>query len=145
MSASNSLETSLLALLFNATPIANVADNAAASPLTDLFVSLHTADPGEAGTQATNETAYTNYARIPVARTSGGWTVSGNQVSNAALITFAQCGATPGAAITHFSIGQAVSGASIVMFKGALGASLTMVANQTQPEFAIGQLVVTAD
>jgi hypothetical protein len=145
MSASNSLETSILALIFNATPIANLADNAATSPNTQLFVSLHTADPGEAGTQATNETAYTNYARIGVNRNSGGWTVSGNQVSNTASVQFPLCGATPGAAVTHFSIGMAASGATIVLFKGLLAASLTMVANQTQPTFAASQILVTAD
>ena len=73
-SLTNSAENSFLVLLFNATAWANVADNAAGSPLTNLYVSLHTADPGEGGSQTTNETAYTNYARQPVARTAGGWT-----------------------------------------------------------------------
>jgi len=97
-------ESALLKLLFNATAWANVADNAAGSPLTNLYVSLHNADPGEGGSQTTNETAYTNYARQAVARTSGGWTVSGTdptQVVNAAIINFPQCGVT-GDTLTHW-------------------------------------------
>ena len=90
MSKSNTFETDILALLFNATPIANVADNAATSPLTSLFVALHTADPGEAGVQNTTEAAYTGYARVAVARTSGGWTVSAGSVSPKANIDFGQ-------------------------------------------------------
>lgn len=143
MSASNSFETSLLQLLFNATTFLDLAENKVTTPATNLYVSLHTADPGEAGTQVTNETAYTNYARLAVARTSGGWTISGSSVSNAAVATFAQCGAT-GATITHFGIGQNASGAGVLHFSGALGTPV-VVSSGVTPEFAIGQLSVTAD
>lgn len=122
-SFTNGTEAALLALLFNATNWSNVADNTATSPLTNLFISLHTADPGEAGSQTTNETAYTNYARVAVARTSGGWTVSGTdptQVVNAATITFPQCGVT-GATITHWGIGTLVSGAGVLLASGPVG------------------------
>ena len=71
MSKSNAYETDLLGLLFNGTAIANIADNAASAPLTDLFVALHTADPGEAGNQGTNEANYTGYNRVTVAIWSG--------------------------------------------------------------------------
>lgn len=131
----------LLKLLFNATAWANVADNAAASPLTDLYLSLHTADPGVGNAQTTNETSYTNYVRIAVARTSGGWTVSTNSVTNAALAQFAQCGAT-GATITHVAIGTASSGAGNVLYAGALNSSLA-VANGIQPQFAATALTAT--
>ena len=53
MSKGDTFESDLLKLIFNATAIANIADNAASSPLTNLFVPLHTADPGEAGSQTT--------------------------------------------------------------------------------------------
>src|SRR5574337_1680662 len=105
MSKSNAFENDILKLFFNATAIADLADNDATSPATNLYVSLHTADPGEAGTQATSETAYTGYARVAVARTSGGWTVTNNSVSPAANIDFGECTASPGGAITHFGIG----------------------------------------
>ena len=51
MSKGNTFENDLMLLVFNATAIANLADNAGTSPLTNLYVSLHTADPGEAGNQ----------------------------------------------------------------------------------------------
>jgi hypothetical protein len=86
MSKSDTFENDLLKLIFNAVAIANLADNAASSPLTTLYVALHTADPGEAGTQATSEISYTGYARVAVARTSGGWTVTAASVSPVADI-----------------------------------------------------------
>lgn len=123
---SNTFETQILQLFFNATAIANIADNAASSPLTSLFVALHTADPGEGGTSATSETAYTGYARVAVARTSGGWTVASGSVSPVANIDFGECTASPGAAITHASITTAVSGATTYLYAGALASSITM-------------------
>ena len=126
MSKGNTFENDVLKLIFNATAIANIADNAASSPLANLYVSLHTADPGEAGDQTTSETAYTGYARVAVARTSGGWTVTANSVSPNANIDFGQCSASPGAAITHAAVGTASSGAGKVLYKGALSASITM-------------------
>ena len=91
MSKSNTFENDLLALIFNNTDIADIGDagglqNSATAG--SLYVALHTADPGEAGTAATNESAYGSYARQAVARTSGGWTVSGNSATNTALIQF---------------------------------------------------------
>ena len=131
----------LLKLLFNATAWATVADNAAATPLTNLYLSLHTADPGIGNAQTTNEVAYTNYVRIPIARTSGGWTVATNTATNTALAQFAQCGVT-GASATHLAIGTAVSGAGNVLYAGALSATLT-IANLIQPQFNAGAATVT--
>ena len=115
----NTFKNDLLKLIFNATAIANMADNAAASPLTNLYVSLHTADPGEAGDQTTSEVAYTSYARVAVARTSGGWTVTGNSVSPAADIDF-PAGTGGSGTATHFGIGTASSGAGKLLYKGAI-------------------------
>lgn len=143
MSKGNTFENDILALIFNATAISNIADNAASSPLTSLYVSLHTGDPGEAGNQTTSECAYTSYARVAVARNSGGWTVSGNAVSNAALVQFPQC--TGGSeTITHFAVGTAASSTGKVLYKGALGSSLA-VSSGIQPQFATGDLDITED
>lgn len=128
MSKGNTFENDLLKLLFNATAIANIADNAATSPLTSLYVSLHTADPGEAGDQTTNETGYTGYARMAVARNSGGFTVAANSVSPVANIDFGECTAVPGAAITHFGIGTASSGAGKLLYSGTMTPNITMAA-----------------
>jgi hypothetical protein len=133
--------TNILKLIFNATAWANMADNAASSPYTNLYVGLYTADPGTGNNQTTNETSYTNYTRIAVLRTSAGWTVSTNTAVNAALVQFPQCGAT-GATLTYVAIGTAASGAGNVLYSGALNSSLT-VASGIQPQFNASALTVT--
>ena len=130
MSKGNTFENDLLKLIFNATAIANIADNAASSPLTALFVSLHTADPGEAGNQTTSECAYTSYARVSVARTSGGWTVTNNNVSPAANIDFPQCtGGTETA--THMGIGTATSGTGKLLYSGTITPNIAISSGVT--------------
>lgn len=130
MSKSDTWENSLLKLLFQATAVANVADNAAASPLTNLYVSLHTADPGEAGTATTNETSYTSYARVAVARSSGGWTVTANSVSPVANIDFPAC--TGGSAtITHFGIVSTSSGAGTLYYSGTVTPNIAVSSGVT--------------
>lgn len=127
MSKSDVFENDLMKLIFNGTPIANIADNAAASPLTSLFLALHTADPGEAGTEATNEATYTGYARQAVLRTAAALVVTGNSVSPAANTDFPAC--TVGTnAITFFSIGVAVSGATKVLYRGPVSPALSVTA-----------------
>jgi hypothetical protein len=143
MSKSNALETALLQLVFNATTFNGIAENDTTSPNTDLYVSLHTGDPGEAGTQTTSEAAYGSYARVAVVRSASGWTVSGNAVTNAALVQFPQC--TSGSeTITHVAVGLASSGSTTVLYKGALSASLA-VSSGIQPQFAIGALSIAED
>ena len=127
---SNVFENDILKLIFNATAIANLADNAATSPLTNLYVSLHTADPGEAGTQSTDEANYTGYARVAVARTTDGWKVTDNVVKPVSAITFPAC--TGGSStITHFAIGTAASGAGKVLYAGAVSPIITVTAGIT--------------
>lgn len=131
MSKGDTFENDLLKLIFNATAIANMADNAASSPLTNLYVSLHTSDPGESGNQTTNETSYTSYARVAVARTSGGFTVSSNSVSPAANVDFPACtGST--ATITHFGIGTASSSTGKLLYSGTVTPNIS-VSNGVTP------------
>lgn len=140
--ATTTASNRILALIFNATAWANMADNAATAPFTNLYLSLHTADPGVGGSQLTNETSYTNYVRIPIARTTGGWAVpASGSTNNVALAQFAQCGVT-GATITHVAIGTSVSGAGAVLYAGALNSPLA-VANLIQPQFSAAALTVT--
>lgn len=125
MAKGNTFENDLLGLIFNGDAIANLADNAATSPLTNLYVSLHTSSPGEAGNQATNEATYTSYARVAVARTSGAWTVTANSVSPAAAITFPT--ATGGTeTITHAAIGTDASGAGKLLYYGAISPNISV-------------------
>lgn len=125
MSKGDTFENDLLKLIFNATAIANMADNAAASPLTNLYVALHTADPGEAGNQTTSEVAYTSYARVAVARTTGGWTVTANSVSPAADITF-PAGTGGSGTATHWSVGTAASGTGKILYKGTVTPNIVL-------------------
>lgn len=140
MPKSTTFSNDILALVFNATAIAGIARDAAV-PLTDLYVSLHSATPGIGGAQTTNEVAYTNYVRIAVPRTSGGWTVALAQAINTALEQFAQCGVT-GATASHVGIGTDASGAGKMLYAGALSAPLT-IANLIQPQFSAGALTVS--
>jgi hypothetical protein len=130
----------LLQLVFNAVSWPNIADNAATAPLGNLFIALHTADPGVGNAQTTNEVAYTNYVRIPVVRSPSGWTISTNTAVNTALAQLALCGAT-GATATHVSVGTSVSGAGNVLYAGALSSSLAINLN-IQPQFNAGNLQV---
>lgn len=117
MSKGDTFENDLLKLIFQATAIANIADNASSAPLTNLWLALHTADPGDAGSQTTSEATYGGYARKSVARTSGGWTVSTNSATLQAINAFNP--ATSGSnTITYFSVGTASSGAGKILYKG---------------------------
>lgn len=146
MSKGNTFENELLLHIFNNSDIALIGDATGlrgSSTAGSLYVSLHTGDPGEAGTQTTSECAYGSYARVAVARTVGGWTVSGNAVTNAALVQFPQC--TSGSeTATYFAIGTASSGTGKVLYRGALSASLA-ISSGIQPQFGAGDLDGTED
>lgn len=121
MSKSNACENSLLLLIFNNTDFATIGDagglqNSAAAG--SLYLSLHTSDPGEAGSQTTNEIAYTGYARVAVARSSAGFTVSGNAVTLTANADFPEMTAGAGGTVTHFGVGTASSGAGVLLYSG---------------------------
>lgn len=122
MPKSSYLDNALLKLIFNATAIANIADNAAASPLTNLYWSLHTADPTAAGAQNNNETTYGSYARQAVARTTGGMTAAtAGSTSPVANVVFppATSPTLPTVQSINFAgIGVAASGATNLLYSG---------------------------
>jgi len=130
---SDAFETDLLELIFNAANLdatatgasVGLADNAGSSPATDLYVSLHTADPTDSGNQESSECAYTSYTRIAVARSSSGWTVNGNSVSPAANVTFPEC--TGGSeTVTHWAIGLASTGTGYLLYAGTVSPSIAV-------------------
>ena len=133
MSKTNAYETALLQLVFQNSTIANIGDATGLRGSTtpgQLFFSLHSADPGEVGTQATSEVSYTGYARVGVARSGAGFTVTDNSVSPTANVDFPACtGGT--ATATHFSIGVASSGATLVLYKGAISPTIAIAAGVT--------------
>ncbi len=137
----NNNSANFLKLVFQAVNWANIADNTATSPLTNLYVSLHTADPTAAGTQTSSEAAYTGYARVAVARTTGGWSISAETISNVAAVTFPASTSGPEVE-TWFGVGTLTSGAGVLLWAGPLTASLT-VNNGITPSFAAGALTIT--
>lgn len=122
MSISDTTETAVLALIFNATAWANYADNAASTPQTNIAMALHTADPTDSGTQTSSEITYTSYARGSVARTTGGFTVSGTAPTQAALVANLDFAAGTGGSGTasFFSAGKTGGGATAILFSGTV-------------------------
>jgi hypothetical protein len=146
MSMTNAAEEAFLDLLFLNVDWANIGDAAGlqnSATAGSFYISLHSADPGEAGNQSTNEISYTGYARVAVNRTAGGWTRTTSTIANTALVQFGQCtGGT--ATATHFGIGTDSTGAGNLLLKGALNASLS-ISNGIQPQFAAGAMTATVD
>ena len=139
MSKSNTTENDLVKFMFQGTAMPSYGSI--------LYVSYHTADPGEAGDQTTNEATYDDYARVSIARTGSGWQVVGNTADNLVEITFPECNASFGVAtetITHVAIGTAASGAGQILYSGALTQSIIVSALQT-PRFPIGALIAQED
>lgn len=129
MSKSNTFENDLMLLLFNNTAIADIGDAGglrATAVAGSLYWSLHTADPGEAGTAVTSETAYTGYARVAGARSGAAFTVTANSVSPVANVDFGECTASAGGAITHFGIVNTASGAGKLLYSGTMTPNITM-------------------
>lgn len=126
MNKSNAFENQLLAHIFQNAAITLIGDAAGvlgSAAAGNLYISLHTADPGEAGDQSTSEISYTGYARVAVIRSAAGWTVTLNEVTNAALVTFGACTAGSGTAV-HIGIGTSSSGAGKLLYKAPLGPSI---------------------
>lgn len=129
MSKTNAWETAFLQHLFQNANVANVGDATGlrgSSTAGSLYVSFHTADPGEAGDQTTNEASYTSYARVAVARSALGWTVTGNSVSPASNIDAPASTGGSTSTITHFGVGTASSGAGTLLYKGSLSPTTPM-------------------
>lgn len=129
MSKSNTFENELLLHIFNNSDIADIGDaaglqNSAAAG--SLYLSLHTADPGEAGTQSTSEISYTGYARVAVARSGAGFTVTGNTVTLTANADFPEMTGGTGGLVTHWAVGKASSGATVILYKGSVSPTITV-------------------
>ena len=135
MSMSNTTENDVLLMMLKGT-------DPAWRTASTLYISLHTADPGETGTAITNETSYGGYSRVPVIKASG-WSDGGSTFSNDALIQFPQC--TSGTVtLMYFGVVTTASGAGQLLVSGQLSSNLGVSAG-IQPQFAAGDLDVTAD
>jgi hypothetical protein len=132
MPKSATYEADIVNLLLNATPIANIADNTATSPLTNLFVALHTASPTASGSQTTNEISYTGYSRVAISRSAGSpaWTLTGSNPVSAspnANITFGAMTAGTGGTVTFISVGSEESGAGVIYYFGTISPTINVV------------------
>jgi len=116
--------TQFLQLVLNGTALASVWQDGT-SPYTTLNVTLHTASPGVGGNQSTNEATYGAYARVAVARTTGGWTVAAGVASPVNPITFPTC--TSGSqTLTHFGLGRPLAGASQLFYFGTITPNISV-------------------
>ena len=129
MSKSNAFETDLLQLLFNKVTITGLAT--AATGTANLYISLHTSDPGEAGSQNTNEIGYGSYARQSKARTTGVWTVTTGSVSPVANIDFPACTSGTTGIATHFGVGTASTGAGYLLYSGTITPNISVAVGVT--------------
>ena len=146
MSKSNAWENALLLLLFQNTNAANIGDATGLRGSTvagSLYLSLHTADPTEGGTQTTSEIAYTSYARVAVARSAAGFTVTADSVALAVAASF-PAGTGGSGTATHFGIGTALSGAGSLLYSGTVTPNI-VCGNGITPQLTTAAGLVTED
>lgn len=133
----------ILNLVLNATNIANIADNTATGPVTMLYISLHSSNPGVGGSQLTGEVGYSSYSRVSIQRssTSPTWSVSSGSATNISACNFPQCGIS-GSAASYVAIGISGSGAGKVLWEGALNSPVT-IQSPYIPQFLASTLTVS--
>ena len=109
---------------------------------TGLWVSLHTADPTDAGTGT--EVSGGSYARVARAPLDANWTAASatdGVTTNAAAVTFPAPTANWGV-VTHFGIWDAATTGNLICH-GALTTPKTINNLDPAPSFAIGAISVT--
>lgn len=150
-SLSDSAESNEMRLVFQNITWPRIGDTTGlvgSSSVGSVYVSLHTASPTDTGGQTSNETSYTNYARVGVARTAGGWLVSGTSPTiavNASAIAFPKAGSGGSQTVTHFGVGTDASGSSgHLIYWSALDASL-VVGVGVVPTFPAFTLTISRD
>jgi hypothetical protein len=137
MSKGNTTENDLIKFVFNNVSMPSYGSN--------LYLVLHSADPGEDGTADLYEISYTGYERVAVSRDSGGFTVNGSAASNTLLVQFGKCtgGSTTASHLSITNNGTKTT-ASQILYSGALTTSLN-ISNNITPQFSVGALSVTED
>lgn len=144
-SKGDTFENDLLKLIFQNVTIATIGDATGIVGSTtagSLFFNLHTADPGETGNQTTSVISYTPYASVGVARSAGGFSVSGNTVSLVATVSFAQMTSGTGGSAGFFSVGAASSGTGKILYYGTVSPAISVTTNVT-PQ--LQSLTITED
>jgi len=141
--ATKTLENQLLSLLFTNTALPGIGDGPGlpgAASAGSFYISLHTADPDENGTQTSSETTYPGYTRIAVARSASGWSITANTFKNTAAVQFpASTGGT--STLTHVGIGTAQTGAGKLLWRAAfVNPSSLTVTTGIAPRFDAGTI-----
>jgi len=103
-----------------------------------VYVSLHTADPTDAGSGAEVSTSGTGYVRKAATFSAA----SGGSTSNSAAVEFDAATSSWGT-ITHFGVWDASSSGNL-LFHGALTASKTIATNDIL-KIATSSLTISAD
>lgn len=138
-------ETDLLELLFENTDWANIGDGTGLRGSIvpgSWYFGLHTTSPGETGNQTTNEAAYGSYARVAVARSTVGFTVTGDSVSPDASIDFPQ--ASSGSETEQFfGIGTAASAAGNLVIYGTVTPNI-VVSTGVTPKLTTATAITAA-
>lgn len=108
------------------------------------YLALVTGVSVDEATPIANECTYTGYARVALTKATA-WTDNGSNFTNADLIQFGKR-TDPGATqtVTHAIVVDTASGAIALGIIAQLSADLD-VSQNIQPQFAIGDLTVTAE
>jgi hypothetical protein len=120
----------LIKLVFQTTTITGIAVNDTGTPLTALFLSLHTASPS-GGSQTTSEVTYTSYARKSISRASGagGFTASTNTMNLTDSTNAFVAGTGGSGTATHCEVGTVTL---------ASGAGKTLIWGTVTPNIVTG-------
>jgi hypothetical protein len=132
----------LLKMILQAVPIANLCDNAASSPITNTYNSMHTTTPA-AGNQTTGEAGYGAYARQPNVRStsSPGYTIASNVAALAANQSFPTSTGTPSETEGFMGVGKSVSGTGEIYFYGAISPTISVTASGVTPQLTTGTTI----
>ncbi len=152
----NALQENLLKFIFTTSSSATLGQltGLLTFPVTTttlLYVSLHSADPGNSGTQATNEITYTGYNRIATNRSNAGaasWVVGASyspfSVFPSSAIAFAQCTTASAVVITNWAVGTLTSGVTQgttgLLYTGTVTPNINLGANVT-PSLTTGSAI----
>lgn len=137
-------ETDLLLLIFQNTVAGNAMSGMGSGILASttagsLFLELHESAVVDADVLQTVKTpmSYSGYGRITVARSAGGWDVSGQNASNAALLQF---GNNAGASATSVDVtvgNDTVAASSEILYYGP---AALVVGTGVNPQYAANAL-----
>lgn len=133
-------ENKLLQLVLANVAFANVGDAGGLLPSAtagNLYLSLHTADPGELGDQTTNEITYTGYARKSISRAPATWTFDASGFASLAADQAFPASTSNGGTAKFWGIGTSSTGAGQLLFKMPLQPWIQVPSGAT-PELPAG-------